>query len=56
MLFRSLRERDGAVAAACFAGRVLGTISVILIAGSALIGFLAAPAAMAVYKMKGLGL
>jgi putative peptidoglycan lipid II flippase len=33
-----LRERDGAFAAAGFAGRVLGTISVILIAATALIG------------------
>jgi putative peptidoglycan lipid II flippase len=35
-----VRETDGAVAAAAFAGRVLGTVSVALIAATALIGLL----------------
>jgi putative peptidoglycan lipid II flippase len=35
-----VRERDGAVAAAAFAGRVLGTVSAALIAASVLIGLL----------------
>jgi putative peptidoglycan lipid II flippase len=36
----SIRERDGAVAAAAFAGRVLATVSAALIAASVLIGLL----------------
>ena len=35
-----VRETDGGIAAAAFAGRVLGTVSATLLAGSILIGFL----------------
>jgi putative peptidoglycan lipid II flippase len=38
-----LRETDGAIAAAAFAGRVLGTISTALLAATALIGLLMPP-------------
>ena len=35
-----VRKTDGGIAAAAFAGRVLGTVSATLLAGSILIGFL----------------